>query len=396
MTNIGITFFTARPIIMVTQNIRSSHEVDLAIDNIAGLLRLEFQYIAGTNALASSTYEPSNNALLKLPKIHAHWRPTIFEWFYKIIDHFLLERGVVAIAMDYVDRYFFHLPPSDVDFMSITKYQLVAMTSLYIAMKLHGGNETGDETSPWKIKRKTFCVKGFAKLSRGQFVPDDILTMESLIFKNLEWKMNPVTAMCCMDSYMGSMPSPEEMCSLHSQPALSRRDLARQRLGFHVLRELARYLVELAVCIKDITPYFETDYSGSSINSIAPSMIAYAGILLAMDMMTKTAVTNRGREIFIERVAKAQSIMINEEKEMPSYEEAYMRFKPNRLEVLKIKNLIHKNFVPSLVLPNGGTGNVHPFKLAHKAGMFNARFYQKHNEGQPKSPTSPLEEEEMM
>ena len=384
---------------MATRSIRTPHELKLAIDNVAGLLRLEFQYIAGTNTLASSTYEPSNVPLI-LPNMHAHWRPTIFEWFYKIIDHFLLERGVVAIAMDYVDRYFFRLNPTNVESMSIKNYQLVAMTSLYIAMKIHGGNEAGDEISPWKIKRKTFCVKGFAKLSRGQFVPDEILNMEALIFKNLEWKMNPVTAMCCMDSYMGLMPSPEELQSLHSQPALSRRDLARLRLGFHVHRELARYLVELAVCIKGITPYFQTDHSGSSINSLAPSMVAYAGILLAMDMMTATAVTNQGREIFLRRVAEAQSIMIAEEQGMPPFVDTYMRFEPNRLEVLKIKNLIHKHFVPSLVLdslqPDEVAGNIHPFKLAHTAGMFNARFFQKQNEAQPQSPTSPLEEEEMM
>jgi hypothetical protein len=381
---------------MASRKLRTPQEMKLAIDNAAGLLRLEFQYLAGNNALASSTLVPANT-IKTLPTVHAHWRPTIFEWFYKIIDHFVLERGVVAIAMDYVDRFLFQHPPGDVDTMSIKMYQLVAMTSLYIAMKLHGGNEGGDKVTPWKVKRKTFCVKGFVKLSRGQFVPEDIVTMETTIFKTLGWKMNPVTAMCCMDSYMTLMPLPEE---LYHRPEIKRNDLARLRLGYHVLRELARYLVELAVCIKGITPYFQTDFSGPSINSLSPSIVAYAGVLLAMDMMTTTAVTAEAREIFLRRLAEAQSLMIPEEHAFAPLSESYMRFEPNRLEVLKIKNLIHNNFVPSLVLgslpsKNGGAGKMHPFKMAHEAGMFNARFFQKENEALPKSPTSPLEEEIM-
>jgi len=381
---------------MVSRKLRTEKEMKLAIDNLAGLLRLEFQYIAGTNALASSTMIPVETLKI-LPTVHAHWRPTIFEWFYKIIDHFLLERGVVAIAMDYVDRFLFQHPPDDIDAMSIRMYQLVAMTSLYIAMKLHGGNEEGDEISPWKIKRKTFCVKGFVKLSRGQFVPEDIVTMETTIFKTLGWKMNPVTAMCCMDGYMALMPLPEE---LYRRPEMKKQDLGRLRLGYHVLRELSRYLVELAVCIKGITPYFQTEFSGPSMNSLSPSIVAYAGVLLAMDMMTTTAVTTEARDIFLRRLAEGQSIMTSEEQAFAPLAESYMRFEPNRLEVLKIKNLIHKNFVPSLVLGslpsnNGGAGKMHPFKMAHKAGFFNARFFQKENEALPKSPTSPLEEELM-
>lgn len=365
---------------------RTLEQHQQAIDHVAGLLSREFLYISSREPLK----EGQRHLLQALPKIHAHWRPTIYEWFYKIIDHFLLEREIVAIAMDYVDRFLSH-PTSNVDSMSIDMYQLVAMTSLYVAMKLHGGNEPGSDSSPWKVKRKTFCVQGFVKLSRGQFVPNDILTMETVLFKALGWKMNPVTVICCMDSYMKLMPKPDEMYSG------SVMIMKRLRLGQHVLYELSRYLVELAICIHGITPYFETDHSGSFVNSLAPSTVAYAGILLALDMMTTSAITTESREIFHHRLAEAQHEMITREDALASDGHSYMLFDPNRMEVLKIKALIHKNFMPSLVLgplsQNNEETAFHPFKVAEAAGMFNHRFFKKQVEDvQPGSPTSPLEE----
>lgn len=357
-----------------------------AIDHVAGLLSREFLYIQsfGTGK------DVQRNPVQTLPKIHAQWRPTIFEWFYKIIDHFLLEREIVAIAMDYVDRFLSH-PTSNVESMSLDMYQLVAMTALYVAMKLHGGNDPGSLTSPWKVRRKTFCVKGFVKLSRGQFIADDILTMETVLFQALGWKMNPVSVICCMDSYMKLMPKPDEMYSG------SVMIMKRLRLGQHVLYELSRYLVELAICINGITPYFETDHSGRFVNSLAPSTVAYAGILLAMDMMTTSAITSETRQIFHQRLVEAQHEMITREDAFTSSADSYMLFDPNQTEVLKIKELIHKNFMPSLVLGSLSQSDdeevFHPFKVAEAAGMFNHLFLKKEVPNiQPSSPTSPLEE----
>jgi Cyclin len=357
-----------------------------AIDHVAGLLSREFLYIQSRD----TRKDVQRNPVQTLPKIHAQWRPTIFEWFYKIIDHFLLEREIVAIAMDYVDRFLSH-PTSNVESMSLDMYQLVAMTALYVAMKLHGGNDPGSLTSPWKVRRKTFCVKGFVKLSRGQFIADDILTMETVLFQALGWKMNPVSVICCMDSYMKLMPKPDEMYSG------SVMIMKRLRLGQHVLYELSRYLVELAICINGITPYFETDHSGRFVNSLAPSTVAYAGILLAMDMMTTSAITSETRQIFHQRLVEAQHEMITREDAFTSSADSYMLFDPNQMEVLNIKELIHKNFMPSLVLGSLSQSDdeaaFHPFKVAEAAGMFNHLFFKKEVPNiQPSSPTSPLEE----
>mmetsp|Transcript_7830 Transcript_7830/g.14760 ORF Transcript_7830/g.14760 Transcript_7830/m.14760 type:complete len:376 (+) Transcript_7830:354-1481(+) len=358
-----------------------------AIDHVTGLLSREFLYIQQCRDIRR---EGQRNPKQILPKVHAQWRPTIFEWFYKIIDHFLLERELVAIAMDYVDRFLSH-PTSKADSMSMDMYQLVAMTALYVAMKLHGGNDPGSHSSPWKVKRKTFCVNGFVKLSRGQFVPNDILTMETVLFQALGWKMNPVTVICCMDAYLKLMPKPDEIYSG------SVMVMKRLRLGQHVLYELSRYLVELAICINGITPYFETDHSGGFVNSLAPSTVAYAGILLAMDMMTTSAITTESRQIFQQRLTEAQHEMMTTEDAFASSADSYMSFDPNQTDVLKIKDLIHKNFMPSLVLGSLSQSHdeaaFHPFKVAEATGMFNHCFFKKDvPDIQPSSPTSPLEE----
>jgi hypothetical protein len=74
-----------------------------------------------------------------------------------------------------------------------------------------------------------------------------------------------------------------------------------------------------------------------------------------------------------------------------------MLFDPNQMEVLKIKDLIHKNFMPSLVLgplsQNNDKETFDPFKVAEATGMFNHLFFKKEvTDNQPSSPTSPLEE----
>ena len=347
-------------------------------DQVAALLRREFNYMTSNNTLSAlDTKEiPSTSATPTLPKLHAQWRPSIFEWFYKIVDHFLLERGVVAIAMDYVDRFLLVHPSTHT--MDIKMYQLIAMSSLYVAMKLHGGNDAGGEVSPWRIRRKTFCLKGFVKLSRGQFVPQDVVTMETLILKTLNWKMNPVTTSCFLDSFMDMFPKPSFLFDNNTN-AQSKKYLC---MGFHVLHELARYLAELAICIPGITPYFGTEHSGRYSNQLAPSAVSYAAILLAMDMMTLTAVPMVARLVFQDRCSSTQHRIVDEQSESE-----YMPFLQNRPEILKLKKLIHRSFVPSLVLgplPTQEKSGSHyqPFKIARTAGMFNMHYFKDDAEAQ--------------
>lgn len=363
--------------------------------SLSCLFKIEYDYLSlhatrgwGPNPQLQYPKLPKDQAKRPLPEIHVKWRSVIFEWFYKIIDHFLLDRGIVAIAMDYVDRFLLLHPAAESETMTQKIYQLVAMSALYTAMKLHGGNDGGSLGTEWKLKRKTFCLKSFVKLSRGQFEPKDILAMEIHILKTLSWKVNPVTFTCFLDLYMVLFPSPEQFSENQCK-----RTLQRSRIATHVLHNLARYFVELGVCIPGITPYFDTEHSTSGINPLAPSSVSYAALLLSMDIMTLSAIPLNARQTFLDQFSLAQKQVVAE-----TGDERYMLMTPQTPEILLLKQLIQAQFEPSLLLgplpgPDEGGINHHPFQIAKKAGMFNMEFFKNEKLGMTKSPTSPLDDE---
>lgn len=387
ITRVDETQYTASPnAIPITKN----HEVCCSL---GGLLRTEFEYITVDTRWGQKSKDINQqlhpHSKAPLPEIHRKWRPVIFEWFYKIVDHFLLDRGVVAIAIDYFDRFLLIRPKADTETMKQKMYQLIAMSSLYIAMKLHGGNDDGMLECDWKIKRKSICLDGFVKLSRGQFIPQDILTMEVMILKTLSWKMNPPTVSCFLDCFMTLLPSPDDFFETNQR---SPQMLTRNRQALHVLHNLSRYFVELAVCIRGITPYYVTDHSGPCINQLASSSISYAAMLLALDMMTLSAIPQHVRDTFLIRFATAQNELINNEPNS-----MYMPLVPECSEIQTLKDLIHDQFDPSLLLgplpgPEEGGINHHPFQIAKKTGMFNTEFFDEKSR-LTRSPTSPMENE---
>lgn len=342
--------------------------------------------------------------LLPMPTLHSQWRTNIFEWFYKIIDHFVLHRAVVSVAMDYFDRFLLlqeldrinNATSNDTESplaysnatTNLKTYQLAAMTSLYIAMKVHAGNEEGPATSPWKVQRKTFSLGGFVKLSRGTFTSQDILSMELKILKVLEWKMNPVTPSCFLDAFMSLVPSTDEIVALETNGGyIQPRERYSKKVHFslYVYYELARYLFELAMCIPGITPYFQTSYSADQTNQLSSSAIAFASASLAMDMMSTSVLSPRVRAIFLQRCMDIEvhpdSIGLSCSKRISLSSDAN----------IYLKKVIHQNFVPEYVLGSlPGHDGKNPFVVACDMGMFTSIFSK--TDVQPESPTSPIEE----
>lgn len=361
---------------------------------IIALLRREMEYLEAVSRCEH---------VLPMPTLHSQWRTNIFEWFYKIIDHFVLHRAVVSVAMDYLDRFLllqelhrFNATLNDTTSQStysdaatnLKTYQLAAMTSLYIAMKVHAGNEDGPATSPWKIQRKAFSLTGFVKLSRGSFTAQDILCMELEILKVLEWKMNPVTPACFLDAFMSLVPSTDEIVALETvagsiQPR--ERHAKKVHFSLYIYYELARYLFELAMCIPGITPYFLTTVGGDPTNQLSSSVLAFASASLAMDMMSTNVFSPRIRAIFLQRCvdieAHPDNIGVSNCKRISLNSEVHTH----------LKKIIHQNFVPEYVLGSlPGHDGKNPFVVACDMGMFTSIFSK--TDVQPESPTSPIEE----
>ena len=85
-----------------------------------------------------------------------------------------LDRDIVGISLSYFDRYLSRHTSIDE-----TLYQLVALTSLYLAVKLHS--------------TRKISISSMSELSKGHFRVDQIKQMEIFIIKTLRWRLNPPT-----------------------------------------------------------------------------------------------------------------------------------------------------------------------------------------------------------
>lgn len=194
------------------------------------------------------------------------WRLKITQWSFRVIDHFGLDREVVSVAINLLDRYMSVSAIScSIDSRS---FQLVAMTCLYLAMKVGSDNVSVSVHS----RRKKLKLSSFVDLSRGQFEAKDIVRMEGQVLQTLAWKVSPPTPMTCV----------KYLLSLFS---ISHDPLVRQ-----VVRDLARYLTELSVCL------------GSDLSTFLPSQVAAASIIVAMDLLTSQAMSQETRHGFYDTV----------------------------------------------------------------------------------------------
>lgn len=109
-------------------------------------------------------------------------REKIIEWKYQVVDHYDLNRKIVAWSTNLLDRYleFCKNSPDPVDrevFYNKKRFQLAAMTSFGIALKL---GEPGKITFPTLIE-----------LSRGFFEAKHMVEEEARILAKLSFRMHP-------------------------------------------------------------------------------------------------------------------------------------------------------------------------------------------------------------
>lgn len=95
------------------------------------------------------------------------------QWEYRIVDYFDASRDLVGIAFSFLDRF---TAKCTCDRQA---YKLAAITSLFIAMKLHAP--------------RRFSIDTLAALSRGEFEDSQIAQMELIMLKTLDWRLSPPT-----------------------------------------------------------------------------------------------------------------------------------------------------------------------------------------------------------
>jgi hypothetical protein len=139
---------------------------NLYSDQLVVLLRQETYYTPSSPAHPPS-FHYSNN-----------WRNTIARWSFRVIDHVGLDREIISSGMSLLDRFLATATAANSDKISAVYHQLVAMTCLYVAMKLHSDNARYGSS---RRRRNMISLAEYCALSQGRFSPKDLIDMESTI-----------------------------------------------------------------------------------------------------------------------------------------------------------------------------------------------------------------------
>ena len=213
-------------------------------------------------------------------RVSAAWRRKICEWTFEVVDHFEFDREVVSIALSYLDRVVSLKTKHSGEPMHRRDFQLVAVTCLYLAIKLHG------EVDSYDGPRRKLKIHAFVELSRGLFTVETLAAKEREILELLEWKVNPPTTVRIVATLLRLLPD----CDLHDAPDFINAASA--------VYERARYLTELSVCVTTLSFNY------------ASSEIAYASILCAMDALQHKVHIPHGVKVeFFNRISEATNLI---------------------------------------------------------------------------------------
>lgn len=109
------------------------------------------------------------------------WRQQMLDWSHLVLDSFGIDRDVVAVSFNILDRYIAQEIQSNIP-ITREDFQLFSMTALFIAVKLL-------ESYPRKL-----TADALVDMSRGFYASEDILHTEREILKTLGFFLNPTTA----------------------------------------------------------------------------------------------------------------------------------------------------------------------------------------------------------
>jgi len=170
------------------------------------MLEQELQYLSvhhlhinrNTNKDKENTVlQTSSSSSFYYSIVDVSTREQICKWIFHIIDRVEMQRETAIIAMNYLDRFMStSVPRARRARFNRREYQLVALTCLYIAVKI---------TEP--IVMGADMIR---ELSRGAYSIESILSCERHILASLRWKLNGPTPFQFIDYMLQLLP--EDTC----------------------------------------------------------------------------------------------------------------------------------------------------------------------------------------
>mmetsp|Transcript_18091 Transcript_18091/g.25497 ORF Transcript_18091/g.25497 Transcript_18091/m.25497 type:complete len:312 (-) Transcript_18091:203-1138(-) len=183
------------------------------------------------------------------------WRQRMCEWMYVVVDHCNFNRNIVMISAKYLD---ICLSKGDKVIRTRRNFQLAAMTSLHLAMKIID----------------TSCVKidSLVQLSRGLFTTKDVIEMEEHLIITMGWYLHPPSPTCFLTRYLDLF---------HTSVSPKVR---------FMIAEVSRFIAEMSVCVYKFVKY-------------KSSVMSYASLLISMDSIDEASFPLWQRLHFYRRMA---------------------------------------------------------------------------------------------
>jgi Cyclin, N-terminal domain/Cyclin, C-terminal domain len=159
-------------------------------------------------------------------------------FLFTVVDHFDLNREVVSIAMNHLDRFL----DTFTDEVDKNMFQLLAMTCLYLSIKLN-------EYKHLLIPESKSSMDTILRLSRGAFTLPQMEQMEYEVLQRLRWHVHPPTPQLFVKHFLFFLSVDE-----------------------HEIHDLTQFMIELSVM-----DYFFVNYK--------PSEVAVASLLNSLQRL---------------------------------------------------------------------------------------------------------------
>ena len=225
-------------------------------------------------------------------------RVKMCEWCYQVVDFCKFRRETVGIGMSYLDRYLCSRKGRR-SLSDRKEYQLVAMTCLYIAIKIHEPLEM--ETSL------------LADLSRGCYTEMEFANMEKKILEALIWRVSGPTPLAFTQNLMLFLPE-----TIHSSVR-------------GAIFDYARYQTELA-----IADHFFV--------KIKPSLTGTAALINAMEGMDPSLLPHKFTSKFIREITQYTDIDMQEVEQIQERLSKIMLALMNDEQKKKMEALIEADY----------------------------------------------------
>ena len=186
------------------------------------------------------------------------WRRMLIEWMFFVVDFCNLQKQSVAAA-----SYFLDVAMSHGLCTTREEHQLAAATSLQLSLKTF-------DTAVIKLDK-------LVKLGRGQFTEDDVATMEMKIISTLKWNLHPPSTYCFLRQYELLLPS-------------GITDIAKE-----MIHEVTKQVATLTVLEEQYLKY-------------NPSVLGYATLLLAFEMISVDVIPIHVRQCFMIRMSNVAKL----------------------------------------------------------------------------------------